>query len=161
MRRANTDLITLTAALVGGFLLLRSKPVWALPANGLPYKHLLDASEREHGLPKGLLGRVAYQESRFRDDIVTGDTVSSANAQGIMQIVPKWHPDVDPLNPAQAIPYAAAYLKRLFTSFGDWQLALGAYNWGQGNMRKWLAGEKTIPTETRNYIDQISQDLGL
>ncbi len=157
-----SERFTLTiAALIGGFLLLRSKPVWAIPIQGVRFVEFFDAAEKKYELPKRMLARVAYQESRFRDDIINGDIVSSAGAEGIMQIVPKWHPDVNPYNIPEAIDYAGKYLRNLYNSFGDWQLALAAYNFGQGNVRKWMAGEKALPTETKNYVDQISQDIGL
>ena len=119
----------------------------------------IDAS-RHWGIPEDLLARVAYQESRFRDDIISGKTVSHANAQGIMQIVPRWHPDVDPLNPTDAIWYAAKYLSSLYNRFGNWKHALAAYNWGQGNLAKYLSGTyKNMPKETANYISQITKDV--
>lgn len=135
--------------------------MWSLPADGLPFKRYFTAAESQHGLPKGLLGRVAQQESAFRADIISGRTDSSAGARGIMQIVPKWHPNVDPLNVPEAINYAAKFLKSLHSEFGDWQLALAAYNFGSGNVRAWLRGDKQLPDETRNYVNNISRDLGL
>ncbi len=49
-----------------------------------------------YNLPKNLLARVAYQESHFRPSIINGTQKSSKGAVGIMQIIPKWHPNVDP-----------------------------------------------------------------
>lgn len=135
--------------------------MWSMPASGLKYKTLFNDAERKHGLPPKILMRIAQQESAFRDDIITGQTTSSAGAVGIMQIVPKWHPDVNPLDVPAAIDYAGGYLKSLYNRFGDWQLALAAYNWGQGNLAKWLRGEAVMPAETKNYVQQISEDLGL
>jgi soluble lytic murein transglycosylase-like protein len=159
MRRQRTTLII--AALVGGFLLLRSRPVWSIPIEGARFFELFEATENKYNIPRNLLARVAYQESRFREDIINGDVVSSAGAEGIMQIVPRWHPNVNPYNIPEAIDYAGSYLAKLYDTFGNWQLALAAYNFGQGNVRKWLAGEKQLPTETKNYVDQISQDIYL
>ena len=130
-----------------------------LNGRGARYKPLLAAAEKRYGIPSGMLARLAWQESRFRDDIVSGRTVSSAGAMGIMQIVTRWHPGVDPLNPAQAIDYAGQFLARLYKKFGTWELALKAYNWGEGNLVKWLRGEKIEPLETRLYSAQILSDL--
>lgn len=57
---------------------------------------------------------------------------------------------------------AAHYLHDLHANFGDWQLAIAAYNCGPGNINKAIArsgGKKTfweiypyLPRETRNYI---------
>lgn len=130
---------------------------WLPPASAEPYLSLLNNAEIVHGLPENLLVRVAYQESRFRDDIISGETKSSAGAEGIMQIVPRWHPDVDPLNVADAINYAASYLAKLKASTGSWRNALAAYNWGPGNLRS--KGFAAAPLETRNYVSQIAGDV--
>jgi len=60
--------------------------------------------------------------------------------------------------------YAACkYLKKLFTKYNDWSLALAAYNYGQGNLDKALLREKTkdfwklktIPKETMDYVPKF------
>jgi Transglycosylase SLT domain len=130
---------------------------WMPPDNAGPYIARLHAAERRYGIPENLLVRVAYQESRFRDDIITGKTVSYAGAVGIMQIVPRWHPEVDPLDVSAAIDYAGKYLKSLYNRFGSWRLALAAYNWGQGNLSN--KGIENAPRETRDYINQIAGDV--
>ena len=63
---------------------------------------------------------------------------------------------------------ALNYLQQLHTMFGDWQLALAAYNWGEGSVRKAInraraAGRGTdyvslsayMPAETRNYYPKL------
>lgn len=135
------------------------RKAWAIPPEGQKYAvHFFDA-EAMYNLPVGLLGRVAYQESRFRDDVITGKVKSSAGAVGLMQIVPRWHPDVDPLDPIASIDYAARYLKKMYERFGSWELALAAYNWGPGNLSR--KGLSYAPTETRNYIAEIGRDVVL
>jgi len=101
----------------------------------------------------GLLLRVAQQESGFDPKAYNSRTTAS----GMMQIVPKWHPGVDPFDPAQAVPYAAKYLSTLHNQFGTWKLALAAYNWGPGNLKKY--GIDNAPTETRNYYTEILADV--
>jgi soluble lytic murein transglycosylase-like protein len=130
---------------------------WLPPEAAEPYLYWLNKAEIVYDLPENLLVRVAYQESRFRDDIVNGEVESSAGAQGIMQIVPKWHPTVNPLNPEEAINYAGEYLSRLFARFGSWRMALAAYNWGQGNLSE--KGFNSAPTETKDYVTQIAGDV--
>ena len=139
-------------------------PTWTLPPSGLPYSPTLTLAEQRYQLPRGLLGRVAWQESRFRPDIIQGDTVSSAGAVGLMQIVPRWHPEVDPTDPIASIDYAAQYLRQLYDQFGDWQQALAAYNWGPTNLsmaiKSYRAGwRQALPRETRDYIAEISRDV--
>jgi membrane-bound lytic murein transglycosylase D len=63
---------------------------------------------------------------------------------------------------------AIDYLQRLHQQFGDWHLAMAAYNWGEGRVqsavnRQRLAGlpadfnalAPRMPAETRNYVPQI------
>lgn len=130
---------------------------WKNAKNAEKYLPLLRSAEIKYSIPQDLLARLAYQESRFRDDIVSGSTVSSAGAQGLMQLVPKWHPSVNPLNVSAAIDYAARYLLQLHTQFGDWRLALAAYNAGPGNVTKY--GGVPPFTETQNYVTQIMADV--
>lgn len=133
---------------------------WTPPKEAEIYLPAIDAASAEFDLPENLLARVAYQESRFRPDIIEGETVSSAGAMGIMQIVPKWHPDVDPLDPFESIQYAAKYLRTLYNRFGNWKQALAAYNYGQGNVSK-RPKFTQWPLETRNYVTEIGGDIGL
>ena len=56
---------------------------WKIPPNGRKFEDIFEAASLKHSLPPKLLARVAYQESRFRDDIIVGDVRSSANAVGI------------------------------------------------------------------------------
>lgn len=154
----------LALALAAGLVLavrgqaVAQKQKWNPPATAAPYLDAMSQAEQRHGLPSGLLARVAYQESRFRDDIITGKTVSSAGAIGLMQIVPRWHPDVNPYDPFASIEYAARYLASLHKTFGTWEMALAGYNWGQGNLSR--NGFSAAPLETRNYVAQISADMG-
>lgn len=150
-------------AIIGGGLLIPRK-AWALPSNASEYAPDIMAAEMTNGIPTNLLGRLLWQESRFRPDIINGQTISSAGAVGIAQIVPRWHPTVDPLNPVESIYYAAGYLRDLYDRFGQWELALAAYNWGQGNVSRALRekGENwfsALPKETRNYVTEITGDI--
>ena len=133
---------------------------WRIPKRGQKFAPYFSKAEKKYGIPKNLLARIAYQESRFRDDIITGQLPSKAGALGIMQIIPRWHPNVNPLNPPEAIDYAGKYLKRLHDKFGSWNEALAAYNWGEGNLRRWQKGEiDRMPEETKNYTTQIMSDI--
>ncbi len=61
---------------------------------------------------------------------------------------------------------ALSYLQTLYAQFNDWQLALAAYNWGEGNVARAIdknqkAGLPTdyanlqMPDETRNYLPKL------
>lgn len=134
---------------------------WVLPASGEPYRAMLESASQKYGLPWPLLARVAWQESRFRPDVISGKVRSSAGAVGIMQIIPRWHPELGEagaLDPAQAIPYAAKFLRRLFDKFGSWELALAAYNWGEGNVAR-STNESAWPKETFAYVRDVTSDV--
>jgi soluble lytic murein transglycosylase-like protein len=124
---------------------------------GANYLPLLHAAEDRYGIPRDVLARQAYQESRFREDIISGAKVSSAGALGIMQIVPRFHPNAEPLNVPAAIDYAARFLSQLHAQFGSWSLALAAYNAGPGNVRKYNG----VPpfAETQAYVADILADV--
>lgn len=136
-----------------------TRKTWAPPAAAAPYLGEIYKAEDANGIPRNLLARLIYQESRYRPDIITGATISSAGAQGIAQIVPRWHPDVNPLDPWASIEYAGRYLASLYRRYGDWSLALAAYNWGMGNLDR--KGIEAAPLETRNYYSQILADVSV
>lgn len=124
---------------------------------GLPYKAALLAAEKAHGIPAYLLARLAWQESRFNPV-----AKSKAGALGLMQFMPATAKDmgINPLDPIQAINGAARYLVQQYRRFGTWELALKAYNWGPGNVSKWLARGRTgEPRETERYSREILADL--
>ena len=61
---------------------------------------------------------------------------------------------------------ALDYLQKLHAEFGDWYLALAAYNWGEGSVRRAIAANRKrgqpidylslkMPAETRNYIPKL------
>jgi membrane-bound lytic murein transglycosylase D len=61
---------------------------------------------------------------------------------------------------------ALNYLQKLYADFGDWQLALAAYNWGEGNVARAIAKNRKagkpadyaslkMPDETRNYLPKL------
>lgn len=134
---------------------------WTWPSTAEPYRPTIAAAAEANGVPADLLARLLYQESRFREDIITGRTRSSAGAVGIAQLMPATARElgVDPLNPSQAINAAARYLRRQFDAFGDWTRALAAYNWGPGNVQR--RGLDKAPKETRDYVAQITRDVPL
>lgn len=123
------------------------------------YSSTIAAAEQANGLPRDMLARLLWQESRYREDIITGKVSSPAGALGIAQFMPATAREmgIDPLNPDQAIDAAGRYLARLFRMFGSWSEALAAYNWGMGNVQR--KGLDAAPRETRNYYAQILADV--
>ncbi len=111
----------------------------------------------------------------FIESAFNPQAVSSARASGMWQFMPKTGKSFDLKQNAfrddrrdvQASTRAALdYLERLHKMFGDWHLALAAYNWGEGNVRKAInrnqrAGLPTgytdlnMPMETRMYVPKL------
>jgi hypothetical protein len=141
------DMISKTSTFLG---------LWKPPAK---YAQAIAVAEAQHGIPRDMLARLLYQESRYREDIITGKVRSPVGAVGIAQFMPATAREmgVDPLDPFQSIQGAARYLARMYDMFGNWTEALAAYNWGPGNVRR--RGLDKAPQETRNYFVQILADV--
>lgn len=162
MPKGSTIWLLAALAIVGPLMVIRK--AWALPAAGQPYAADIAAAEAANGIPSGLLGRLLQQESAFRPDVINGTVTSSAGAVGIAQLIPAYYPNVDPTNPQESIDAAAASLRAYRDRFGSWDKALAAYNWGPGNLERAIAQYGSgwllaAPTETQNYVNQITQDV--
>jgi membrane-bound lytic murein transglycosylase D len=101
--------------------------------------------------------------------------MSSARAAGIWQFIPSTgrHYGLDQnfwvdsrRDVIAATDRALDYLQKLFGDFGDWQLALAAYNWGEGSVARALQRNRAkglpgtyealaMPDETRNYLPKL------
>ncbi|MEW6441341.1 MAG: lytic transglycosylase domain-containing protein [bacterium] len=113
---------------------------------------LIEQASSCHGVDPVLIRSVIMAESG-------GDpwAVSSAGAQGLMQLMPETAKELgvtDPFDPAQNIMAGTRYLRQLLDRYqGDVRLALAAYNWGMGNLEK-SPGE--LPAETRDYLAKLA-----
>lgn len=130
--------------------------IWRPPAK---YAAAIAAAEDANGLPRDILARLLWQETRYREDIISGRVRSPVGAVGMAQAMPataaEWK--FDPLDPFASIEFAGKYLAWLRARHNNWTEALAAYNWGTGNVaRKGLAN---APRETRNYYGQILADI--
>ena len=63
---------------------------------------------------------------------------------------------LDPLNPIQALPKSAEFLRDLRRQFGNLGLAAAAYNAGPRRIREWMVGSGPMPSETRAYVQAIT-----
>lgn len=108
-----------------------------------------------------LFERQIHQESGFAPDVVTGQRVSSAGAEGIAQLMPQYYPHVNRRDPAQALRAGAQSMQQYLQSWnGDVRKALASYNAGMGRVQSAVAArgaawESAIPQETRDYLAAI------
>lgn len=138
-------------------------------ARGGRYLPLIREIFSAQGIPIDL-AYVALVESNFKPD-----ALSWAKARGVWQFMPatgkrfqlrqdQWVDERK--DPEKATWAAAQYLKTLFRIFGDWDLALAAYNAGEGRVLRairehgtsnfWeLAESGALAPETRDYVPRI------
>src|SRR5262245_65263706 len=120
---------------------------------------LVESAARANGLPIEFFVRLIWQESRLKPTAVGPLTRSGRRALGIAQFMPGTAAErnlLDPLNPVEALPKAAEFLKDLRDQFGNLGLAAAAYNAGPGRVRAWMTGASSIPPETRAYVWAIT-----
>ena len=116
---------------------------------------LLESAAQANELPTEFFVRLIWQESRFRAGAVGPRTRTGKHALGIAQFMPSTAVErnlLDPLNPIEALPKAAEFLKDLRSQFGNLGLAAAAYNAGPGRVRAWMAGASSMPAQTRAYV---------
>ena len=120
------------------------------------------AAARTNGLPVDFFARLIWQESRFQPHEVGPVTRTGERAQGIAQFMPGTAAErhlLDPFNPVEALLKSASLLAELRDKFGNLGLAAAAYNAGPQRVRDFLAGSRSLPAETRNYVRAITGNL--
>ena len=127
------------------------------------YEQMLE----KHGMPR---------ELKFLSLIESGlnpRIISYAGAGGLWQFMPatgreygmKRDTYIDErFDPVKSTEAACVYLKRLYRTFGDWEMALAAYNVGPGNVKRAMrrSGSSSfwgiynfLPKQTRHYVPQF------
>jgi membrane-bound lytic murein transglycosylase D len=133
------------------------------------YEEMIRRTLGEEGLPEDLI-YLAFVESTFKTN-----AYSRARAKGMWQFMAStgrryglsrdYYVD-ERSDPEKATRAAARYLKDLYDQFGDWYLALAAYNAGEGKVIRaiertgrddfWeLARTRHLRRETRNFVPSI------
>jgi len=133
------------------------------------YREMISRVLQEEGMPQDLI-YLAQAESAFQPL-----ALSRAGARGIWQFVAwrgneyglrhTWWVD-ERQDPEKATRAAARHLRDLYSMYGDWYLAMAAYNCGPGNVQKgiertgyadfWeLYKRNVLPRETKNYVPII------
>jgi membrane-bound lytic murein transglycosylase D len=133
------------------------------------YLPLIKSIFREEGLPEDLV-YMAHQESAFKTN-----AYSRARAKGMWQFmsftgrryglkIDAWIDERSDFE--KATRAAAAYLRDLYARYGDWYLAMAAYNAGEGKIDRavararskdfWtIAKTRYIRAETKSYVPAI------
>lgn len=130
------------------------------PAPG-NFRPLFETAGAKYGIPPEIGAAMAMQESHFRQDIITGAKRSPSGAVGLMQTMPATAKmlGIDPTDPAQSVDGAMRYLATLQSKYkGNLDLALAAYNWGEGHLDTWIKNGSNpyqMPKETRDYVSQV------
>lgn len=115
------------------------------------YDEHFSAASQRHGVPAELFKAVCIAESRMNPR-----ATSRAGARGLMQLMPGTARGLgvtDSYDPAQSIRGGAQYLADQILAFGEYRLAVAAYNAGPGNVTKY-AGVPPFP-ETERYVAQV------
>jgi membrane-bound lytic murein transglycosylase D len=132
------------------------------------YKEMILRILKEEGVPQDLI-YLAVAESGFQPQALNG----RSGAGGMWQFMPTgayglarngWVDErFDPEKSSRAY---AKYIKSLYNQFGDWYLAMAAYDWGPGYVQRsvmrtgyadyWeLYRRNALPQETKNYVPGI------
>jgi membrane-bound lytic murein transglycosylase D len=132
------------------------------------YRAIVEKTLADAGVPKDLI-YLAIAESGFRPRAVN----PHSGAGGMWQFMPygdyglvrnEW---VDErFDPEKSTEAYARYIKMLHNQFGDWYLAMAAYDWGAGKVQRavqrtgyadfWELYERNVlPAETKNYVPII------
>jgi membrane-bound lytic murein transglycosylase D len=138
-------------------------------SNFQTYQETLTRILQQEGMPSGLLS-VALVESGFHPF-----ATSPKGAKGIWQFMPdtarryglRVESNIDyRTNPEFSTKAAAQYLRDLYRQFGDWKLALAAYNAGENRIQRIINKTKLysfdelatggyLPRETANYVPAV------
>jgi membrane-bound lytic murein transglycosylase D len=134
------------------------------------YRPIIERIFREESVPLDLM-YLAQVESHFKPN-----AVSKAQAKGIWQFRRstalryglRITRDLDERSdPEKSTRAAARYLNDLFAMFKDWNLALAAYNWGEGKVQRLVRStglqdfwqlvdlRRKLPAETKNHVPLI------
>lgn len=144
----------------------------------LKFQNEIKLASTEFGVEEKLIASVINVESSFNVN-----AVSNKGAIGLMQVLPstaswvsltnsEFEEEVDSallLNPQINIRIGTCYIKYLIGKFEDVNVALCAYNAGEGVVATWLKDGEISPDgktlskipylETKNYIEKIQKNL--
>lgn len=133
------------------------------------YKDMIQKTLKQYGVPQDLIYQ-AVAESGFQPQALN----RRSGAGGMWQFMPfagsyglerNGYFD-ERFDPEKSTEAYARYMKYLYEQFGDWYLAMAAYDWGPGNVQRAVARtgyadfwqlyrHNALPGETKNYVPGI------
>ena len=132
------------------------------------YKDMIQRVLRENGVPQDLIYQ-AITESGFQPQALN----ARSGAAGMWQFMPFGGYGLERngyfderFDPEKSTIAYAKYMKTLYGLFGDWYLAMAAYDWGPGNVQRVVARtgyadywelyrHNAMPAETMAYIPSV------
>lgn len=132
------------------------------------YRAIVEQTLAKEGVPKDLI-YLAIAESGFRPRAIN----ARSGAGGMWQFMPHGNYGLlrngwvdERFDPEKSTQAYARYIKELHEQFGDWYLAMAAYDWGPGKVQRavqrtgyadfWeLYQRNVLPPETKNYVPII------
>jgi len=119
---------------------------------GATVQDLIQQYAIQYNVPPSVALAVAQRESGFNQS-----AVGSSGELGVFQLMPGTARDLG-VNPAvleQNVQGGITYLAQLYRQFGDWNIALQAYNGGQGNVQR-----GTVSTAAQQYATSVLSASG-
>ena len=119
---------------------------------------LVESASTQYDVPQNELHNAIQTESGGNPNAVN----PKSGASGIAQFTPGTAASrgVNAANPNSAVPGMASYVSDMTKQFGGNRgLAWAGYNWGPGNVQKWIqngADIKQVPKETQNYVLSVT-----
>ena len=122
----------------------------------------------EYNVPEELIWAIIKTESGF-----DSSAESSVGAVGLMQLMPETFSEISTYrlkegldlgmryDPETNIRYGTYYLAYLYDRYGNWDVAIAAYNAGLGNVVEWIADDPALEDipykETRSYLKKVNK----
>ncbi len=147
----------------------KKKSTWSVITDNYKYDKIIAKHAKKYGVSPDLVKSMINVESSFKPNVGT-------NNKGLMQVGKAatsdvWGAQADEkwkniLEPDVNIETGLRYIKKALTYYkGDVNKALADYNYGHGNLRKWLKKYKNdlngnldeLPEETRVYLERYKE----
>ncbi|WP_152613206.1 lytic transglycosylase domain-containing protein, partial [Inquilinus limosus] len=159
-----TALLGLVAGIIAGCGSDKPRPSGSNVAYWEPQ---IQKASKRFNVPPEWIREVMRIESGGRSTWKGGQPItSSAGAQGLMQVMPTTYEELrqkhglgrDPYDPENNIMAGTAYIRELYEMYGSPGF-LGAYNAGPGRYRQYVENGRSLPPETRRYMDIVGTQI--